>query len=34
MATQSLQEVLDTVPNIVDHLYRNPPKTALNVFGG
>ena len=33
MATQSLQELLDTVPNIVDHLYKNPPKTALNVFG-
>lgn len=33
MATQSLQELLETVPNIVDHLYKNPPKTALNVFG-
>ena len=33
MATQSLQELVDTVPSIVDHLYKNPPKTALNVFG-
>jgi vanillate/3-O-methylgallate O-demethylase len=29
---QSFQSVLDGVPNIVDHLYRNPPKTPLNVF--
>jgi vanillate/3-O-methylgallate O-demethylase len=29
---QSFQSVLDSVPNVVDHLYRNPPKTALNVF--
>jgi len=29
---QSLQGILDSVPNIVDHLYRNPPKAALNVF--
>ncbi len=29
---QSLQSVLDAVPNIVDHLYGNRPKTALNVF--
>jgi vanillate/3-O-methylgallate O-demethylase len=29
---QSLQALLDSVPNIVDHLYRNPPKAALNVF--
>ena len=30
--SQSLQGILDSVPNIVDHLYRNPPKAALNVF--
>ena len=29
---QSLQALLDTVPSIVDHLYRNPPKTSANVF--
>jgi vanillate/3-O-methylgallate O-demethylase len=29
---KSLQALLDSVPNIVDHLYRNPPKAALNVF--
>ncbi len=36
MSTQqkakSLQDILDSVPNVVDYLYRNPPKTALNVF--
>jgi vanillate/3-O-methylgallate O-demethylase len=31
-APQSLQALLDSVPNIVDHLYKNPPKAALNVF--
>jgi vanillate/3-O-methylgallate O-demethylase len=29
---QSLQALLDTVPNVVDYLYRNPPKTSANVF--
>ena len=29
---QSFQTVLDSVPNLVDYLYRNPPKAALNVF--
>lgn len=29
---RSFQSVLDDVPNIVDHLYANPPKSALNVF--
>ena len=29
---QSLQALLDTVPNVVDYLYRNPPKTSVNVF--
>ena len=29
---QSFQSILDGVPNVVDHLYRNPPKSALNVF--
>lgn len=31
-APQSFQSVLDAVPNVVDHLYRNPPKSPLNVF--
>src|SRR5262245_3477557 len=30
---QTLQALIDSVPNIVDYLYRNPPKSALNVFG-
>jgi vanillate/3-O-methylgallate O-demethylase len=29
---KSLQALIDSVPNVVDHLYRNPPKAALNVF--
>jgi len=29
---RSFQSVLDEVPNVVDFLYRNPPKSALNVF--
>jgi vanillate/3-O-methylgallate O-demethylase len=29
---KSLQALLDAVPNIVDYLYSNRPKTALNVF--
>lgn len=29
---KSLQDLLDSVPNIVDHLYANRPKSALNVF--
>jgi vanillate/3-O-methylgallate O-demethylase len=29
---RSLQALLDSVPNIVDHLYRNPPKAPLNIF--
>ena len=29
---KSFQAVLDSVPNIVDFLYKNPPKSALNVF--
>jgi vanillate/3-O-methylgallate O-demethylase len=29
---QSLQALMETVPNIVDYLYANRPKTALNVF--
>jgi vanillate/3-O-methylgallate O-demethylase len=33
MAEQrSFQDVLDGVPNVVDYLYRNPPKSALNVY--
>jgi vanillate/3-O-methylgallate O-demethylase len=31
--TRSLQDLLDSVPNLVDYLYGNPPKSALNVFG-
>jgi vanillate/3-O-methylgallate O-demethylase len=29
---RSLQALVETVPNIVDYLYRNPPKTPGNVF--
>ena len=29
---KTLQALIDSVPNFVDHLYRNPPKAALNVF--
>jgi vanillate/3-O-methylgallate O-demethylase len=29
---RSFQSVLDETPNVVDLLYRNPPKSALNVF--
>ena len=29
---QSFQAVLDSVPNVVDHLFANPPKSALNVY--
>jgi vanillate/3-O-methylgallate O-demethylase len=29
---RSFQSVLDELPNVVDFLYRNPPKSALNVF--
>ncbi len=29
---KSFQAVLDSVPNVVDFLYKNPPKSALNVF--
>ena len=29
---KSLQALIDSVPNIIDHLYKNPPKAALNVF--
>jgi vanillate/3-O-methylgallate O-demethylase len=29
---ESFQSVLDSVPSIVDHLFANPPKSALNVF--
>jgi vanillate/3-O-methylgallate O-demethylase len=29
---QSLQALVDSVPNVVDYLYRNPPKSALNIF--
>jgi len=28
----SLEELVSSVPNIVDHLYMNPPKVALNIF--
>lgn len=29
---QSLQNLMDSVPNIVDRLYKNPPKNALTIF--
>lgn len=29
---QSLSDLLETVPSVVDHLFRNPPKNALTVF--
>jgi vanillate/3-O-methylgallate O-demethylase len=29
---KSLQALMDSVPNVVDYLYRNPPKTSGNVF--
>jgi vanillate/3-O-methylgallate O-demethylase len=29
---RSFQSLLDSVPSIVDHLFANPPKSALNVF--
>ena len=29
---QSLQALLDTVPNVIDYLYQNPPKASANVF--
>ena len=29
---ESLSDLLETVPNIVDHLFRNPPKNALTVY--
>src|SRR5262245_46008243 len=29
---RSLEELMDGVPSIVDHLYRHPPKTSANVF--
>ena len=36
MSTQhkpkTLQALIDSVPSLVDHLYQNPPKAALNVF--
>ncbi|MBV8943758.1 MAG: hypothetical protein JO240_18700, partial [Solirubrobacterales bacterium] len=30
--SQSLQEIVESVPSIVDYLYRNPPKAPLNIF--
>jgi vanillate/3-O-methylgallate O-demethylase len=36
MATEtkpkSLQALMESVPNVVDYLYRNPPKSSANVF--
>jgi vanillate/3-O-methylgallate O-demethylase len=29
---RSLQELVESLPNVVDYLYRNPPKTSGNVF--
>ena len=33
MGEQTLQAMIDAEPSIVDRFYRNPPKTALNIFG-
>lgn len=30
---RSLQKIIDTTPSIIQHLYQNPPKSALNIFG-
>ncbi|HWK13907.1 MAG TPA: aminomethyl transferase family protein [Rhizobiaceae bacterium] len=29
---KSLSDLLATVPNVVDHLFRNPPKNALTIY--
>ncbi|WP_172297315.1 aminomethyl transferase family protein [Pseudoruegeria sp. HB172150] len=29
---QSLSDLLETIPNVVDHLFRNPPKNALTIY--
>ena len=29
---KSLSELLETIPNVVDHLFRNPPKSALTIY--
>ncbi|MCP4316854.1 MAG: aminomethyl transferase family protein [Hyphomicrobiales bacterium] len=29
---ESLSELLENVPKVVDHLFRNPPKNALTIF--
>lgn len=29
---ESLSDLLKTVPNVVDHLFRNPPKNALTIY--
>lgn len=31
-APQSLQDLLESVPNLVERLFRNPPKNALTIF--
>lgn len=33
MSEQSLQSIVDSSPGVVDWLFSNPPKSALNVFG-
>lgn len=33
MIARSLQEIVDSEASIVDRLYRNPPRNALNIFG-
>ncbi len=33
MSENNLQSLIDAEQSIVDRLYRNPPKTALNIFG-
>lgn len=33
MTTQTLQSLLDSNESIVDQMFKNPPKSALNIFG-
>lgn len=29
---QSLAELMETIPNVTDHLFKNPPKNALTIY--
>lgn len=33
MSEQSLQSIMDSTPSLIDRLFQNPPKSALNIFG-